>query len=549
MPKAVAVLEGDSTDLVQSIEKAHSAMQKLEGEGRKLTDQLRDVADQADAAAGSLVQKIGGPTAIKAIAGVTAGFAAAQTALGAFTGSMQAFAATQGAAGAKAMADLDMAVNELQGQLFTAVVGTKDLDEAMNTILGVVDGLKVAFGLLLVPVTAFSALVRQLTTDQSELARTSEGLRRAEVAYQEALAGTKTSFENADRMYAGVERTLITLLGTKKELAAFELEQQAATIHSAVIAAELAETQRKSAALNLAMDRAEAKERAKASFDSFEAAFPALARAKIDKARAAAREEAEATLEEQDRGHREQLERMRAALVKLDKMKQELLKAPEESSAPSRSSNRGPAAAPAAVAVEENAAMKAANAFIEQQRRQWAEEDAHARRVQATEEKNDQLTAERDAKWKAENQAKIDGIQAVGKEYAQLAADQIATGEKASKIAEKLARKAIGGQISALGDEAMAKAAIYAAALNPLAIPMAAAGVAAYAAAAALGSDSKKAASSTPAAAAPVQAAPVNTSFNLRVDAAFADGESIARQFAMMQQSAQRRGLVPRGAY
>jgi hypothetical protein len=134
-------------------------------------------------------------------------------------------------------------------------------------------------------------------------------------------------------------------------------------------------------------------------------------------------------------------------------------------------------------------------------------------------------------------------------EYGQLAGQQFAAGEKASKVAEKMARKAVGGQISALGDQAMAQAAIYAAALNPLAIPMAAAGVAAYAAAAALGSDAKKATASTPAAAAPVQAAPVNTSFNLRVDAAFADGESIARQFAMMQQSAQRRGLVPAGAY
>jgi hypothetical protein len=81
-----------------------------------------------------------------------------------------------------------------------------------------------------------------------------------------------------------------------------------------------------------------------------------------------------------------------------------------------------------------------------------------------------------------------------------------------------------------------------------MAIPMAAAGVAAYTAAAYLGAEGKKATTATAASAAPAAAAPVNTAFNLRVDAAFADGESIARQFAMMQRSAQSRGLVPAGA-
>ena len=131
---------------------------------------------------------------------------------------------------------------------------------------------------------------------------------------------------------------------------------------------------------------------------------------------------------------------------------------------------------------------------------------------------------------------------------AKLLVQEMVAGKSATKVAAEMARKAIGDAISAKGDEAMAQAAIYAASFNPMAIPMAAAGVAAYAAAAALGSSAKKASSGTPASAAPAQAAPVNTSFNLRVDAAFADGESIARQFAMMQQAAQRRGLVPVGA-
>ena len=151
------------------------------------------------------------------------------------------------------------------------------------------------------------------------------------------------------------------------------------------------------------------------------------------------------------------------------------------------------------------------------------------------------------AKEKTAHDEKVNQLTAGFQEYGKLAGDQLAAGEKASKVAEKLAKKALGAQISALGDKAMVEAAIYAAAFNPMAIPMAAAGVAAYTAAAYLGAEGKKATTATPAAAAPA-AGPVNTAFNLRVDAAFADGESIARQFAMMQRSAQRRGLVPAGA-
>jgi len=209
MPKAVAILEGDSSSLVKSINDAKGAMQKLEGEGRKLTDQLRDVADEADKAAGNLVNKIGGPTAIKAIAGVTAGFAAAQTALGAFSGSMSAFAATQGAAGQKAMADLDFALNELQGKLFTAVMGTENMEDAVGTLIDVVNVLKTAFDLLLVPVTTFSALVRDLTTDHSSAAVQAREHAKAEKEYGDALANANGLMNTAHAGYANVERSII----------------------------------------------------------------------------------------------------------------------------------------------------------------------------------------------------------------------------------------------------------------------------------------------------------------------------------------------------
>jgi len=170
-----------------------------------------------------------------------------------------------------------------------------------------------------------------------------------------------------------------------------------------------------------------------------------------------------------------------------------------------------------------------------------AEEAAKAAEEKAAKDKK---LADEQADYDARKAMALDLFQVKAK----LLVQEMAIGKNSFKSMADMARKAIGDAISAKGDEAMAQAAIYAAAFNPQAIPMAAAGVAAYAAAAMLGSSAKKSASSTPAAVAPVQAAPVNTSFNLRVDAAFADGESIARQFAMMQRNAQARGLVPVGA-
>jgi hypothetical protein len=113
-----------------------------------------------------------------------------------------------------------------------------------------------------------------------------------------------------------------------------------------------------------------------------------------------------------------------------------------------------------------------------------------------------------------------------------------------------MARSQLGNVIIGQGDKAMAEAGIMAAALNPLAIPMAAAGLAAYAIGNAM-MPTVKQAGTTPAtekAEASAPAATNNYAFNMRVDSVFADGESVARQFAMMQESARQRGLLMQGA-
>lgn len=623
MAKAVVTLEGDSSSLVTSIDKAKGAMTKLEDGGKKLTDQLRDVADEADKAAGALVNKIGGPTAIKAIAGVGAAFVAVEGALGAFSSSMAAFASTQGAAGAKAMADLDTAINELQGQLFTAVMGTDDMETAMDTLIPIVQGLTTAFQLLLFPVTSFSGFIRNMATDHSAAATQAREHAKAEKEYETALAASNGQMKTAHEGYAGVERSIIGLLGTKREMAIFDLEETQRQYHMIILQQDRAMQARRMAAGDFEAAKAESAKKAElvdavaaqmqATDDKLNQRgkegyrgrsadqIRAMAEARVENDKNAqlvlesvgqqARQQSNARLTEQELGFKAERDRLIEAQKRLEALKTQLANAKDVSP---RVTGANTPAGGEAVAVDATIAritasreeqykyeeelllkygrrsagmthqqqVEEAQAYKDIADTKQAEALARLKETEAAEKTRIEATAKfektfddakkaRDDAKAAEEAAaeklKMDQLKAGFQEYGKLAGDQLAAGEKASKVAEKLAKKALGAQISALGDKAMVEAAIYAAAFNPMAIPMAAAGVAAYTAAAYLGAEGKKATTATPAAAAPA-AGPVNTAFNLRVDAAFADGESIARQFAMMQRSAQRRGLVTAGA-
>lgn len=626
MPKAVAILEGNSDGLVKSIKKAKDEMLSMEAGGKTLSRQLKDVATEADKAAGSLVHRIGGPTAIKAIGAIGIGMTAANTALSAFSSSMSAFASTQGEKGAKAMADLDMALNKMQGQLFTAVMGTDDLDTAMQDVMAAVNLASVAFQALLLPITGLSKLVRFLGTDFKEL----NGVVIEASDSLDALASKKRA-EGLSQNAEGIESLRVRLMQLKGEtggllqleikrdiqkakslrLSILDSEAQAdALAAAAVVVANQAEIQKKANEKHRQyiqslgeekLSRAQIAEGAKIYNDEVLLQGQALMAKELEKRKgiSEANQTQLAEVDEQIKSFEElakagasvtatgpssstkrAAEDAKAAAKELGlAIRFQIRGVTEDISAePAKALARSLANA-AALTVTQNASdLATAKNFAEQRAKVFGDatstqvqmymdakttqeiadiEAFNAARQRAIEEHDLSFNLHQDAlAWAEEERQKkaaahkerVDELTAEFQEYGKLAGQQLAEGKKAAKVAEDLARKAIGGQISALGDQAMAKAAFYAAEFNPLAIPMAAAGVAAYTAAAALGSTAKKATASTPASVAPAQAAPVNTSFNLRVDAAFADGESIARQFAMMQQAAQRRGLVPVGA-
>lgn len=641
MPKAVAILEGDSDSLVKSIKQAKDEMLSLEGGGKTLSRQLKDVATEADKAAGSLVNKIGGPTAIKAMAGVGAAFTGASVALGIFSSSMSAFAATQGAAGQKAMADLDTALNELSGELFTALMGTDDIGEAMDTLIGIINAVRDVFNLVLTPVREFAELVRELSEDQTDGAKKAREYAKAEREYKDAVNEGAKAVKSAHEQYSSLERGLIDLLGTKKDLAIFDLEERKGEYKAVLAKQEAVMANKRMAESEVARKKAESSERDKAFQEqlAYERKFiaernaysqAALARGTKEQIEGEARRNAESKVERSgqvaervyeagkaaareaaarvtavDAGIQEERNKVLAGVAKLDAEIAKLRAGPDDPTKTNRTNRTAPADVVPPAAVEPamdpyEARRLDQERWLEAQRiarEQELEETAKANKERiamfgsatdeqiqlyyeaqiektiadnaAFEEARQRAIAEHDlnfnlmqsetewadakrAKDKADAEADFNAKKAFAEDLFQvkgkILVQELMAGKKASKVAADMARKFLGDAISGLGDQAMAKATIYAAELNPLAIPMAAAGVAAYAAASYLGSTAKKSSSSTPASAAAAPAAPVNTSFNLRVDAAFADGESIARQFAMMQRSAQRRGLVPVGA-
>ena len=639
MARAVATLEGDSSSLVKAINDAKGSMTKLESEGKKLTDQLRDVADSADVAAGKLVNKIGGPTAIKAIAGVGAAFAGAGVALDALSSSMNAFYATQGDEGAKAMADIDKALNELASTLFTAVMGTDDMEEITRTLISGIETLTAVVDVLLIPLRFLGDILKLLRDFGNENADATRKQNDELIKLQATQALMKKSYDSNQTAIEGNLKAVKALTGATEDGRKASL--RAALTATDAIAAQvmLAEKEQDIADYKRLANADEAENerlaRAQASAqlaqgiiqaDQFEAASNRF----FNNLQNSSRRAAVATVMVMSEATKTQLQSLGAqrqvlAAELLGVTNQMKAEAEGVTNTPTNTptSRTAPAAAPeltgrdkeyaemGAVFAEAAAKQKAASdkaladgiaAVVAAERakekatadRILAEDTqakavAAARKLEFGDASSTEISAYLDAKTqkeiadqtefqaarqraielhdltfnfqqtaadfaagerakeKAAHDEKVNQLTAGFQEYGKLAGQQLADGEKASKVAEKLAKKALGGQISALGDKAMVEAAIYAAAFNPMAIPMAAAGVAAYTAAAYLGAEGKKATTATPASAAPA-AAPVNTAFNLRVDAAFADGESIARQFAMMQRSAQRRGLVTAGA-
>ena len=596
MAKTVAEIDGDSSGLVSELDKAKKSMGDLGTQGKKLTDQLKDVADQADVAAGNLVNALGGPGAIKAIGGVGIAFAGVKAGVDAFMDSAENMFRAMGDEGQAVWDQVEKSLFAIKGGFAEAVLGSDDMYEAGGRLQAmfelVKDAVDAVFGLLK-PLTVAMTGLLELTTDYGDKAKVA-----ADKLRQQADAQTKVK-ESGDLAATSINtlrEKMMALRGETENLRDIQLASY--QMDAKMTAQRILETER-------VQDEAEAKgalaqrmeEITKLTTDQ----VGMMSQAGVIENSAEAREAAyverfklnSAQVLAEEMKKREGLSASRKAeydeatklYLEFEMMRLTNEGAPGADGKTNTGGGGGSKEAELAPwqkellervkATREIQALRAQNDAEERRQADEALKELLARldaefeaKKAAIDRVNDyakQMEEAHDAEihargelTEAEQQERNDAMLQSVKDrtaqeltlFGQTAAKQSILSKLSAKEAAEMARQQLGNVIMGLGDKAMAEAGIMAAGLNPLAVPMAAAGVAAYAIGGALSAD-KKASGSTPATEkADSATAPVNNySFNMRVDSVFADGESVARQFAMMQESARQRGLLSQGAY
>lgn len=587
-----AKIDGDSTGLVSALDKGGKAMEGVQADARKLSDQLREVTDSADKAAGAMVQKIGGPGAIKAIAGIGAAVGIAKAGVEAFLGSSEALFRSYGEQGQKVWDETEKSLFAIKGAFAEAVLGGGSVEEMGRRLKSIFEGVKVILDALLIPVRLLSTAFFSIADGVAAVAAAQNRGMETEAKYQAAIAATTRSVADEKVSYDELLKTLGDVVISKQEAAKIEYESTLSSIDARLANNAEAREFRANAAADLAAAKALEAEieagikdkivqarrdvmdpnasRRVAMMDVRERArellladqsFQAQLRLSQNAAREAAYRDAAIATEEEKKREAELLLRRELFIQKIAELEYQLAHPPK---APSGGGGGAGGAAATADQAIEDAKEKARGVrfHFKWLARGIADDIAQAPALAAAD-------AEKNAKNLATSliermRGTADAVKTISEESAEakkqadlaaynqwvgLNAKQIGVAIGSGKKMADIARASIGNIVSALGDKAFAEAGLrYAGGDLVGAAAMTAAGVAAYATAGLLGATAKKSAAATPAAAGPA-AAPQNISYNLRVDAAFADGELVARQFARMQREAGRRGFAAGGAY
>ena len=605
---AVVTIDGDSSGLVGALQKGEKALDGVKTESRKLSDQLKEVADDADKAAGALVQKIGGPGAIKAIAGVTAGFAVAKAGVEMFLDSAENLFKSFGDEGQKVWDDTEKSLFAIKGAFAEAVLGGGSVEEMGDRLKSIFEGVKIALDVLLLPIRGLSALVRGLGTDFKEVSGYVQDAsdKLNELASTTRLSGLTKTGDGIE----GLRVRLMSLRGETENLRQVELARDIASaerLKTDVMATEL-QADAISASAAVAGAQGEIQKKADAARQAYirDLGEEKLSHAQLAEARRVYNNEllvqGQAVMAQQMEQRKGMSAANQAQLTELDAQIAGFKKIAETKPA-AATGGGGPSTKAAedamlkvteladgtlkiltdaeAAALEASAAAAGSNmtAVIEIKKSEYDQlaqlKDEHDAVMLAkyTESENAKLAAQAD--YEAKSQAGTDAFQAAvnaardadvaaeeeaekKKTAATLAAKQVvfnltvtqnakmlAAAIVAEKSASAIARAALGNVASGLGDIAMIKSGEYAAdGLFPQAAGMSLVGTTAYTVAGLLGADKKANAGPPTERAQPVQ----NYAYNLRIDSAFADSESISRRFAQMQEGARQRGLITAAA-
>jgi hypothetical protein len=607
MADTVVTIGGDSTGLQGAFKDAGKSAGTVKVEAKKLSDQLREVADDADKAAGALAQKLGGPGAIKAIAGIGSAVGIAKAGVEAFLDSSEALFKSYGDEGQKVWDDTEKSLFAIKGAFAEAVLGGGSMEEMGARLKGMFDAVKRLLDGMLLPIKLVTAAFYD-NADGSEAAR--KGLKD----YEDALERSKKSSKDLAEQTNSLTQEIWALTGQTDKLNTANDEATRSRIMNAIAginAEELAQDQRIALTVqeaNMVKDRDRAltdamRQHHRLDREGMELADKLTAQYQqesYDKALAAqthtwnAERKAALAVQTQnladlaayikkreEEAAKANKPQPKARTVAVDKPEGEvdpiafarvytqgLVELSAESVAAIQASETAYGESTTSVITTTRsqldamlAAQAAANAAKEKQesesmdrisveKAKRADEDAaivSARTTAAYQFEVDEAAkkvalAETTAAAEAAVYAKLKGdlYSLTVNNSAKMLAVDLQDKEK-SKTAAQRATAAV---VQGLGDMAMVKSGLAAAAGNwAEAAAYSVAGTLAYGIAAKL-APSEKTKTTAPAAATSGGGGTTNTSYNLRVDAAFADGESVARRFAEMQQGAQRRGLI-----
>jgi hypothetical protein len=604
MARTVAEIDGDSSGLVGALDKGRDGMAKMEASGKKLSDQLREVTDKADQAAGAIVEKIGGPKAIAALGGAGIALGGAKMAADFFLNSVEKLFKSMGDEGMKVWDDVEKSLDAISGAFAKAVLGGGSAEEMGKKLIVVFDGLAkivdvlVTYGFPMLKV-AFDALywvmekLGQITAADTEKF---DALKRAQDNY--ASAASVTNVENLTKAYTDLSTSLQGLIGDETALAMSandraQAEMQALKASFIKVGDIIRDTEiRKEVEKHRAGIEAQAAaEVANLDLTAYGMGWKMVAEREMADRVATKTGELYSSIAKRfaesgknaysfmPQALQEAYDSAEADLSLLWEKANELYDRylGKEPTAPKTGGGGAPkAAAPGPVIGEFEAKEKAARdaRYAEYYKEQEDYEKAYSQmeaKFGPWMEKMGLAPVSILDNWtelaKGVGEVYQGVLDAVGlgteklTETSEQAKDQhselydtyisqnakmVAVGIASGKSMAEVGQAAVGAVIEALGAEAFARASIETFKGNFAgAAGFTAAGMAAYATAAALGASGKKASTATAATAATTAAVTNNqTNFNLRVDAAFADEESIARSFARAQSLASNRYMA-----
>lgn len=601
MARAVAEIDGDSSGLVGALDQGKKGMEKLEAEGKKLSDQLREVTDSADKAAGALVQKIGGPKAITAIAGAGAAFGAAKMAADFFLNSVEKLFKSMGDDGMKVWADVEKALDSVSGAFAKAVLGGGSAEDMGKKLITVFEGLATiieavvkygfpaltgAFDLAVIAMGTLNDLTKKTTEDF-------DALKRSQDTY--AASASVTAIDNLTTAYGNLQTKVQGLVGDQSALALTANDQAIAETRAFMANAQRVGNIIKDVEIRKEVEKSRKvlMQRVENEVANIDFSYAGMGW-KIERDREVAERFATASgelyssiakkfsAEHKDAYYfmpealRESFELASGDLSKLEERGDELFerymgRGPENkpktgTAGPPKGVEAppDPGAAMAAALAKVQGATAAGDAALDELKQKtmdfWgfspppdlidtlvsgakAIGGAALDAVGAYNELGEAVW-----KWNGEivksNATASEAHSDFYDKYVEQTAKMVGTAIGSGKTMAEIAQATIGTIISALGDEMFARASIATFSGNiPGAVGLTAAGMAAYATAAYLGSTAKKSGSATKATAKESSVVNQSTSYNLQIDAAFADEESIARAFSKAQRLANTRYL------